>query len=311
MPLLLTRSDVEAILTVELAIEAMRSAFCSLHREQVDLPERLIVEAGGKGNHLSMPCFVAPDCLGIKIVTVFPKATPAIRGLAILNSSEDGSVLAVMDAEHLTAMRTAAASALATSLLARSETRALAVFGAGAQARSHIAAIRHVRAIETVLIVNRTRSHAEALANELGAEVVDTETALSIADIVCTATDSPTPLFDGDLIRSGTHINAVGTYRPDRRELDEKLMERARVFVDHGPAAKAAGEFALASNWSWDKLAGTLGGLLEGDSVARSAPEEITVFKSVGIAVQDAVCARVVFERAMQEGLGTHFDFEQ
>ncbi|MCW5945878.1 MAG: ornithine cyclodeaminase family protein [Fimbriimonadales bacterium] len=311
MPLLLTRSDVEALLTMELAVEATRSAFCSLHREQVELPERLIVDAGGEGTHLSMPCFVTPDSLAIKIVTVFPKASPAIRGLAILHSSEDGSVLAIMDAEHLTAMRTAAASALATSLLARSDSRTLAVFGAGAQARSHIAAMKIVRSIERVLIVNRTRSHAETLANEIGAEVADAESALSIADIVCTTTDAPAPLFDGDLIRPGTHINAVGSYRPNRRELDEKLIERARVFVDHIPASKAAGEFALASNWSWDKLAGTLGSLIEGDSSGRSTPEEITVFKSVGIAVQDAACAKLVYERAIQQSLGAHFDFER
>ncbi len=295
---------------MDLAILAMRQAFGALARGEVSLPPRTILPLDGGATHLSMPCSLETGELAIKVVTLFPEADPAIRGLVLLHSSKTGELLAIMDGESVTALRTGAASGLATDLLARDGAHVLTVFGAGTQARTQIEAVRCVRPIERILIVNRTHSRAVQLASEVGGEVLGADEAVAAADIVCTATDSPTPLFDSTRVTPGTHINAIGSYRPDRRELDDKLICEGRVYVDHVPAAKLAGEFVMAAGWKWENLVGTLGGVIEGIDTGRTSEDEITVFKSVGVAVQDAVCAQLIYERAVDQGIGVTFDFE-
>jgi ornithine cyclodeaminase len=218
----------------------------------------------------------------------------------------DGRPVAMIDGAALTEVRTAAVSAVATQALACADAATLFVFGAGAQARSHIRAMRAIRPIATVFVCSRSPGSAGALVAELRDQEgcraeLGTVDDIARADIVCTCTSAGEPLFDGRLIAPGTHINAVGSHRPDRRELDAHTVARSRVVVETREAAFAeAGDLLIAERegrWRREQVAADLAEMLNGSTVRRS-PDEVTLFKSVGIAAEDLVVARAALKRA-------------
>jgi ornithine cyclodeaminase/alanine dehydrogenase-like protein (mu-crystallin family) len=256
--------------------------------------------------------------LGTKIVTVFEN-NPArhfavVQAVYLLLDGETGSPLALMDGRFITAVRTAATSAVATRLLATGEPKRLAIFGAGVQAESHIEAMLQISEVENVMIASRTEAKAAALAERVSSaysircEAAAPDNAVLQANLICTCTGSPAPLFDGRTIRPGTHINAVGSFTKATRELDTEAVRRARLFIDAREAAGSeAGEIfiplaegAIAPS----HVKGTLAELVTGEVTGRVSPEEITIFKSSGHAIEDLVTARLAYEKALSEEVG-------
>ena len=321
--LILSRQDVEAVLTMPDTIAAVEAGFRDLALGNVVMPQRVATPiASHNGLHLSMPAFVAgdPGILTIKVVTVFGNNVvqyhePTIQGVLLLHDARTGRALSLMDAEYLTAMRTGAASGVATRWLARQDAHVVTLFGAGAQGGPQLAAMCAVRPIDRALVVTRTGEHDDTFARRMATQLNiaveptrDVRAAVEQADIICTATNSPDPLFDGNWLRPGTHINAVGAYTRTMRELDTTTMRRSRVYVDRIEAALTeAGDIVIPISegaFTQDHLAGELGAVLTGKVPGRTDLSEITIFKSVGMAVQDAVTAPIVYARALEQGLG-------
>lgn len=321
--LILSRHDVEQLLTMADALAAVEEGFRQLAQGNVVMPQRAATPiAPYNGLHLSMPAFVGGDigALTIKIVTVYGDnpanhKLPTIQGLLLVHSAQTGQVMAMMDAEHLTATRTGAASGVATQYLARSDAETVTLFGAGALGPGQLAAVCAVRPIRRAYVITRTgdkdTTFCERMSRELGIEVIatrDTQHAVRQADIICTATNSPTPLFSGEWVRAGTHINAVGAYTRTMRELDTTTIQRSRVFVDHHPAAGAeAGDILIPiaeGAVTYAQVAGALGDVINSTVPSRTNPAEITVFKSVGLAMQDAVTAARLYTKAVALGIG-------
>jgi ornithine cyclodeaminase/alanine dehydrogenase-like protein (mu-crystallin family) len=276
-----------------------------------------------------MPAFVGgsgdkPGTLAIKIVTVYSDnptryGEPTIQGVVLLHDAATGKPLAMMDAEQLTAMRTGAASGVATKQLARSDVTTATILGSGAQAGTQLLAVCTVRPIQRAWVFSLRPGHDEAFAqrmsNLLGLPVErapDMRTAVENADVICTATNSSTPLFDGAWLRPGTHINGIGSYTRSMRELDTTTMLRSRVYVDGRMAAQTeAGDIVIPiaeGAMTYDHVVGEIGAVLLGKAPGRMSAADITVFKSVGMAVQDAVTAPIVYRRAIEQGLGQHVE---
>jgi ornithine cyclodeaminase/alanine dehydrogenase-like protein (mu-crystallin family) len=332
--LILSRSDVEELLTMPATIAAVEQAFRHLAAGHVVMPQRAATQIPDhNGLHLSMPAFVGEadgvtpgdGVLSVKIVTVFGDnptryGEPTVQGLLLLHDARTGAALALMDAEHLTAMRTGAAAGVATRLLARPDAATVTIFGAGAQAGPQLLAMCAVRPIRQVYVVTRTGNHdadfCATMHAQLGIDVTpmrDVQSAVEAAEIICTATNSSTPLFSGEWLRPGVHINAIGAYTRTMRELDGVAVRRAYTVVDHLPAAQAeAGDILLAEAEgaiAADHVAGSLGQLVAGEIAARTSPEQITLFKSVGLAMQDAVTAAGVYKAAVGRGMGQRVAF--
>ena len=255
----------------------------------------------GNGHLVVMPAVIGL-CAGVKMVTV--RADSAVRGLYVL-IGDDGAALATLDGAALTARRTPAVSALATDALARDDVRRLAVFGTGPQAREHVRAMRWVRpSLEQVEIVGREPTATERFVAMLRGEgqpaVAASPAEASSADLICTCTSSSEPVLIDGAVKPGTHINAVGSDQPDRREVDDQLLGRARVVVDDWEAARTSGDllYAVAAGaMSWVDVTGDLVGLARG-SVRRETRDEVTVFVSVGLAVEDLVVATLAARNA-------------
>ena len=322
--LLLRRDDIRAVFSMRDAIEADKEAFVAQTRGETRVPLRGAVDVPG-GQSLFMPAYVggAVDRCGIKIVTVMPhngaRGKPVVPATVALLDRETGEVEALLDGTTLTQMRTAAVSGVATELLAREDARVGALFGTGGQAECQLEALLAVRSLEEVRIFDPLPGRAEAFATRCaprgersGARLIPAATpadAVRGADVITTVTTAATPVFRGEDVAPGAHVNAVGSYTPDRRELDTTLMERAgRVFVDHREAVLAeAGDLLIPlaeGRFSLDRIAGDLGELLEGRVVGRTSPEEITVMKTVGFATLDVVAAARVLEKARAAGRG-------
>jgi ornithine cyclodeaminase len=254
--------------------------------------------------------------LGVKVVSVFAGnralGLPTIHALVLMVDPATGVPRAVLDGTWLTALRTGAASGVATRHLARRDARVLTVFGAGVQARSQIEAVRCVRSVEEVRVVDRDGESAARLVGELGdvraVAVPDPRDALAGADIVVTATTSPTPVFRGRDVEPGTHVNAIGAYTPETREVDGDLVLRSTVVVDdRGSALAEAGDLLIPladGVIDTGHIRAELGDLVLGRHPGRTRPDEITFFKSVGNAVQDVAVAQLAVARAEQEGWG-------
>jgi ornithine cyclodeaminase len=252
----------------------------------------------------------------VKVVSVFDhnaaRGLPLIHGVVLLVDPETGAPTALLDAEVLTALRTGAASGLATDLLARPDASCLAVFGAGAQARTQVEGVRAVRPIRRVLLWGRDAVRTARFAAELAAAGLAVETSpaaerLGEAQVICTATTARAPVFRAEDVPPGAHVNGTGSYRPDDRELPGALIAAARVVVDHREAALAeAGDVVLPIRdgiLDASRVA-ELGEIVAGSRPGRASPDEITVFKSVGNAVQDVVAAQAVVEAAIRRGIG-------
>jgi ornithine cyclodeaminase/alanine dehydrogenase-like protein (mu-crystallin family) len=270
-----------------------------------------------------MPCAVAgPRALGAKIVSVFrgnpSRGLPTVTSIYILNDYATGAPLAIMDGGYLTAIRTAAGSAVATRALAPADARILGVFGTGVQARFHVETIRRVRALSRVLVSGTSLEKATAFAEwisgstGIGASVASPEEC-SAADIVATCTTSPTPVVIADQVKPGAHVNAVGAFTPTTRELPSALVSRARVYVDtRAGALSEAGDLLMAASegaFHVENVAGEVGEVLLGTAPGRASATDITLYKSVGAAFLDAATARLAFERAGQLGVGTVYEF--
>lgn len=305
------------------AVAAMKVAFGQLSAGRARLPLRSRIELPeAAGVILIMPALL-PETgdFALKLVSVFgenrQRGLPTLHALVIALDPATGVPVGLLEGASLTALRTGAASGAATDLLARPEARKLAIFGSGVQARTQCEAVCAVRQIEAAWVFSPSRDHAQSFASELGREpwappsisVADTPAAaVREADVICTATTSSTPVFDGHDLRPGTHINAVGGYTPAMQEVDGTTVARARVVVDSREAALAeAGDLIIPIREgiiSADHVHAELGELVNGTRVGRTDPEQITLFKSVGVAVQDAIAAGRALARAEQLGLG-------
>jgi ornithine cyclodeaminase len=260
--------------------------------------------------------------MGAKLITVFPGNHAAGRdshqGIVVLFDGASGEPVALMDAASITAIRTAAASALATGVLANADVKTLAVLGSGVQARTHVEGMLAVRPFERVLVWSRSKEHAASLAIrvqsflEARVDIVvveSAEDAVRAADVVCTVTASREPVLRGEWLRAGTHVNAVGASIPTARELDSRAVGMGRVFVDRRESAlNEAGDLLIPMNegaFGADHIRAELGEVLVGRAGGRGSREEITIFKSLGIAVEDLACARFLHDEARAAGAGT------
>lgn len=321
----LNGAQVARCLAMHDAIGAMRQAFLAHVRGEVSTPPRTVLPAArGRGATLVMPAAEqASDrpLLTVKTVAVVPenrrRGLPSIHGTLLVLDARTGVPLALMDATTLTAIRTAAACGLATDLLARKDSSVLAVFGSGVHARTQVRAVSAVRPITTVRIFNPNAASARSMAAELERApyrfstvraVRSAAAALDGAHVACTATTSRVPVFDDADVPEGIHINAIGAFKPADRELPGSTVVRAHVAVDDRHAAlEEAGDLLIPMADGFvgaDHIRADLGGLLLGRDPGRRSDRQLTVFKSVGLAVQDLFAARSVLHRAEELGVG-------
>jgi len=320
-PLYLSADDVRRALPMSAAIAAMREAFTQLSNGQVTLPPRQHIAVPDEhGVALVMACHSAAQKLfSLKFITLFDqnrsKGLPLIQSLVILTDGTTGQHLAVMDGAALTAIRTGAASGLATQVLARPDAGIVAIFGAGVQARTQLEAVACARSIGTAYVYDPDAAAADRFAAEISRQLnlpveraASPKDALENADVVCTATTSSSPVFDDGDVNRGIHINAIGSYRPDVTEIPPATVCRARVVVDHRPSAsEEAGDLLVPLKQGLiteSHFHTELGEILAGKAKGRSSAAEITLFKSVGVAIQDLCAAARALENARRLGLG-------
>ena len=327
MPLLLSKKDVESVLTMEDCITAVEAAFRELAQAHVIMPQRAAIKvADGNGLFLGMPAYIGGDmnALGVKVVTVYPDNPskhdlPTVLGTLLLCDPATGKASAIMDAGFLTAVRTGAASGVATRYLANEDAKICTVFGAGVQARKQLEAVHIVRPLEKVHVIDVREDAAKAFAQDMGADLgipvtatTDAEAAVREADIVVTASSSHDPVFDGDWLQPGTHINNVGSHSPDARELDTTTVKRSKFVADLREANLAeAGDILIPIREgavTEEHIHASLGEIILGTRPGRESPEEITVFKSCGLAIQDVSTALAVYSAAREKGVGTNVD---
>jgi ornithine cyclodeaminase/alanine dehydrogenase-like protein (mu-crystallin family) len=300
---LLDAAAIHDRLSMRGAIDALRAGFRDLDPSAAPLRTHVQTAAGSL---LLMPASGAAG-VGVKLVTLSPdnpgRSLPFVNAVYVLFDPATQTPEVVLDGAALTALRTAAVSGLATDSLANPGASRLVIFGAGVQARAHLDAMLEVRPIRHVTVVSRTREPAERLvhaARDLGVDAaVGDASAVERADLVCTCTTSETPLFDGGSLAAGAHVNAVGSYRPTTRELDTTAMQRSRVVVETRDAAFAeAGELVIpmdAGTFGPEQVVAEPGEVLRGARVRTSA-DDVTVFKSVGLAFEDLIVARAVMD---------------
>jgi ornithine cyclodeaminase len=323
--LVLSQAQVEALLPMPDCMEAVAGALRALSAGDARLPLRTIVPLpDGRGVFGAMPAWVGePATLGIKVITVFPgnegSRLDSHQGAVLLFDTADGRLLAVLDASSITAIRTAAASGVATRALAREGPADLALLGAGVQALTHLEAMRVARPLARVRVWSRRAERARAFARTAHERLGETvepveraEDAVRGASLVCTVTSSREPVLRGEWLSPGAHVNAVGASQRVARELDAEAVRRARLFVDRRESALAeAGDFLQARDEGVvgdDHIVAELGEVLLGSDPGRRSPGEITLFKSVGVAVEDLAAARVVYAGAMAAGTGTRLE---
>lgn len=302
----LTEAEVHRLLDPRALIAAIEDGFRTRYPSTV-MPTRTQMKLEG-GVFLIMPCYDrAGRGLGMKLVKFneSPRlAEDRIQATYILLDIESGCTKLVIPANYLTDVRTAATSAVATKLLARPDARVLGVFGTGRQARAHLHVLRHVRNFERALVTGkdpvRSKDFAQQMQTELGmkVEAVYSRTCAAESDVLCTCTTSKTPLFDGNMLRKGTHINAVGAFQPSTRELDDITIRRSRIVVDTYDGAMAeAGDLLIPLKSGVirrENLLADLHELVSGQKPVRTSPMEITLFKSVGNALEDLVAAELL-----------------
>jgi ornithine cyclodeaminase len=319
---ILNQADVARLLPMGECIEAMVRALVALAQGQAQLPLRTVLRLPeGKGFFGVMPGELrSPLALGAKIISVFPgnegTELDSHQGMVVLFDPETGAPRALLDASSITAIRTAAVSGVATRALARDDAGDLAILGSGVQARTHLEAMQVVRKLRRVRVWSRRLESAEAFARwsagHFGTPVevaASAEAASRGADLICTVTASPTPVLQADWVAAGCHINAVGSSSPRNRELDAALMRRGRLIVDRRESAlNEAGDFLLARQEGAigdDHIQGELGEVLTGRVAGRTRSGEITIFKSLGLAVEDLAAADLVLGKAAANGVGT------
>src|SRR5438445_5859613 len=295
-PRFLSEDQVREHLRMADLIPAMEKALIEFSAGKVTQPVRSVISVERHGGFLGLMPALTPDGLGLKAVTFYPpnaeRGIPTHMATIFLVDPQTGTPLAIMDGRLITEMRTAAVSAAATKLLAPRGAKVLAIFGSGVQARSHAEALRLVRQFEEIRVWSPTREHAEQFATEIGAKSMPAEEAVRGADVIVTATSSKTPVLHGSWLKSGCHVNAVGASRPDWREMDDEAMANV-VFVDSREGAmKESGDVIL----SGAKIYAELGEAFAGKIPSRAS--ETTIFKSLGMAVEDIAAATLVYRSA-------------
>jgi alanine dehydrogenase len=325
--LILNKRDVEDLLSMRKCIELMEDALRSLARGEVVLPLRPVLRLPDSPNAFAlMPAYSKPlRAIGAKLITVFPgnhgTALDSHQGIVVLFDGKHGNPIAVIDAVSITAIRTAAVSGVATRLLARDDAAVLAILGSGVQARTHLEAMMEVRQFQRVAVWSRSVARARDIAAEAASRfqvdadaALDARTAVMDADVICTVTAARDPILSGAWLKAGAHINAVGASLPHARELDTDAVRRARVFVDRRESAlNEAGDLLIPIRDGVvgpDHIVAEIGELLAGTRqvAGRRTRDDITLFKSLGIAVEDLACAHFLHGAALSTGVGTQVD---
>jgi ornithine cyclodeaminase len=315
--LVLTQADVRKLLDLDRLVDALADAHADLTAGRASMPPRIAALVEEREALLgAMPSFLPSAGLGCKLVTLFPHNADRATHQAVICvfDPENGTPLALVDGTYITATRTAAGSALATRLLARKDARVLAIIGTGVQARTHARAIPRVRPIEEVRVAGRDRSKADALARELGgnARAVQTyEEALRGADVVAATTHAVEPVIRREWLEPGTHVNSVGV-NPAGREVDEATVADALLVVESRASALAPPPAGAPEFVGVDpgRVHAELGELVLGTKPGRASPDEITLYKSVGVAVQDAAAAALVLTAARERSAGQEIQLE-
>jgi ornithine cyclodeaminase/alanine dehydrogenase-like protein (mu-crystallin family) len=292
-PIFLNEEQVRSHLRMADLIPEMEKALIDFSAGKVTQPLRSVITVDPPGGFFGMMPALTPEGLGLKIVTFYPKNVerdlPTHMATIALVDPETGAPLAVMDGRLITEMRTAAVSAVATNLLASPSAKILAILGSGVQAHSHAEALRLVRRFQEIRVCSPTREHAERFAKVISAKAMSAEEAVRGADVVVTATNSKTPVLKGSWLKSGCHVNVIGASRPDWRETDDEVMANV-IFVDSREAAlKESGDIIL----SGATIHAELGEALVGKIPSRA--DQTTIFKSLGMAVEDIAAAMLVY----------------
>jgi alanine dehydrogenase len=326
MTKILSKQDVMKLLDMKDTIEILEQAFGDLAAGRALMPQRTpIVTEGGVA--LFMPAYLkGMGALGAKVVTVYKDNPskhdlPTVLGTILLLDEATGAPVAIMDGGYLTAMRTGGVAGLATKHMARRDAKVHALFGTGGMARTHAWAVDCVVDVEKLILYSiDPKPQREAFRDELRSlltcDIViadDPAAACDEADVITLITSAKEPIIDGDWIRPGTHVNGVGSHARTMREIDAKTLNKAHVVCDEVDACKAeAGDMLIpvqAGEWSWDRVRGSLGDVVSGKVRGREHADEITLFKSVGLAIQDLSAARHVYARAVETKVGMDFSF--
>ncbi len=302
------------------AINAMERAFITLSSIECHIPMRVVTRLPADDLLLLYkPAYVEKDRkVTVKFITQRERTViqgiPAIQGVVMVMDSVTGEIISIMDGNHITALRTGAASGLATRLLARIDARTMALFGCGAQGKTQVEAVLCERPVRKIIVYEKDRDRAcrfiDEMQGESSAEMVYCEdiSALKEADIICTATNATTPLFRREDVREGVHINAIGSFQPHMQEIDPRIIRNARLFLDSKePCLKESGDLIKPIREgiiSESHIAGEIGDILLNRIKGRESGDQITVFKSVGVAIQDYVVATDIFNCSLEEGFG-------
>ena len=325
--LLLNAAEVNQLLTMNVCIELMAEALADLSRGNLVQPLRMVLRPpDARGVLAMMPAYRRGEgsAYGLKAICFF-HGNPAFgkdahQGCVLLSSGETGELLAIINASAITALRTAAVSAVATKLLSRNEASELTIIGSGVQARTHLVALSQVRSIRRARVVSRNPEHPKQLAKEMRTTlpfpiepVGSIEEALKDAELIVTATSSRQPVLRREWISDGAHINAIGTYSPEAREIDSATMVASRFFVDRRESAlNEAGDYLLPLKEGLigpNDIIAEVGEVLLGQKRGRTSADDITLFKSLGLAVEDMACAEYLYQRAQIEKVGTWIKF--
>lgn len=321
--LLLNAQDVQRALPMAAAIEGMKGAFAQLSSGEAQTPQRTQLPIPQhNGISIFMPAYLpSSEALAVKIVSVFPRnvenGIPSIHGLVVALDPLTGQPQALLEGGVLTAIRTGAGSGAATDVLARKDAAVAAIIGSSVQARTQLEAVCTVRTIEEVRVYSRNRDRAEAFVSTVAGHgpipervivAPSADEAIRDADIVCTATSSSVPVFSGEVLAAGSHINAVGSFRTDMQEVDAETVSKALVVVDSREAAREeAGDLMIPIRdgvFGFDHIHAELGEIVSGKAEGRTSATQITYFKSVGVAVQDTIAASIALSHARQQSLG-------
>lgn len=319
---LLTEAQVTSLLPPADLIAAMEMALARFSAREVLQPVRTVLSVGPQKAYFGlMPAYVAePPQLGAKLVTVFgdnhARGLPSHLATILLLDPETGSLVALMDGRYITEARTAAVSAVSARYLARTDAATLAILGTGVQARSHLEALAAVRPLRAVRVWSPSAASRERFVSEMSGRVpaaltasASAEAAVRGADLVVLVTSSPTPVVDDAWVAPGAHVISVGACRPDQREMDPALVARGRLIVDSRAAALVeSGDVVLGlgeGRFDASHVGGELGDIVRGALAGRRSMDEVTIFKSLGMAVEDVVAADLVYRRALETGTGT------
>jgi alanine dehydrogenase len=323
--LVLSEAQVRSLIDIEELIGALEQAHIQYSTGKAVMPVRLVVPLPQiQGRITSMPGYLTEDkALGMKVVTYFhnnpEQNLPAILAMVMLFSASTGKMIAVMDGSYITAIRTACASAMATKALANPETPVLGILGAGVQAQAHIQALRRVRELSKIKLYSPSGISAANVKKELeqiaGVPIEiakSAEETVRNSDLVVAATTAQEPILKFEWLKPGAHVNAVGSHRPDSREIDGATVARSKVVVDSRDAIMAeCGDILLAikeKSITENDIYAEIGEVLAGVKPGRSSASEVTLYKSVGIAIQDVATAQLVYHKALEFKVGTNVE---